>query len=106
MDENKKIIGYNTQTGEPIYGTNPIINNTNYYRNNNQFNKNNNKFNKLFIISLLSVIAISLIVLLLIIFRGINNSSSRINNCAILLYPTYSINVYGRNICICRINPI
>lgn len=91
---NRKIVGYNTQTGEPIYEnqgytSNYNVNNYNqnsynsYQNNMNQVNiqnKNNKKSNasKIILVSLISAFAAILLILLIVIFTGnkINSSSN------------------------------
>lgn len=80
MNENKKIVGYNTQTGEPIYENSHLINDYQVNVMNNQYVNNNYKKNnvsKKIIIFLLMGIVISLIVLAIVLFKNDNKSYSR-----------------------------
>lgn len=80
LNENKKIVGYNTQTGEPIYENSHLINDYQVNVMNNQFVNNNYKKNnvsKKIIIFLLMGIVISLILLAIVLFKTDNKSYSR-----------------------------
>ena len=99
---NRKIVGYNTQTGEPIYEnqgytSNYNINNYNqnsynsYQNNMNQVNiqnKNNKKNNasKIILVSLISAFAAILLILLIVIFTGNKSNSSNNVSRTVMIY--------------------
>lgn len=97
MDNNKKIIGYDTQTGQPIYNTNFTYvssnsisnnigsvpsNNINSEKQNVKYNNNqNNKIKFLIYSFLIALIVVGFIILFIILFTGksSNNNSKNLS---------------------------
>ena len=99
---NRRIIGYNTQTGEPIYENNNQgypnnfkVNNYNSYQNNmNQVNVSNNNIknnkksssSKIILVSLISGFAAILLILLIVIFIGTKQSTNSNVSRTVMIY--------------------